>query len=135
MNAMINAMANLPTFLAYFGACLVLLAAFLALYTLILPGDEWGQIRKGNAAAALALGAAMLGFCLPLAATVIRADELGEMILWAAVALGVQLACFAAMRLLRRNVAAAIARGDVAEATLLAFTSISTGVLLAACVS
>ncbi len=101
MNALLNALANLPNFFAYFGACLVLLAAFLALYTLMLPGDEWAQIRKGNAA----------------------------------VALGVQLASFAAMRPLRRTVAAATARGDMAEATLLAFTSVSTGVLLAACVS
>ncbi len=129
-----SVLANLPNFLAYFGACIVLLAAFLALYTLILPGDEWGEIRRGNTAAALALGAAMLGFCLPMAAAVARSDDFGEMVIWAAVALVVQLGCFGAMRLLRRDVAAAIARGDMAEATLLAFASVSTGVLIAACV-
>ena len=128
-------LANVPNFLAYFGACLVLLAAFLALYTLILPGDEWGQIRAGNTAAALVLGAALLGFCLPLASAVVRSGDFGEMVLWAAIALAVQLAGFAAMRLLRQDVAGAIARGDMAEATLLAFASVSLGLLNAACLS
>ena len=122
---MMHGLENLPNFLAYFGACLVLLAAFLALYTLILPGDEWGQIRQGNVAAALSLGGATIGFCLPLAAAVIHSASFSEMVMWAAVALVLQLMCFAAMHLLRR--------GDTAEATLLATGAIGFGILNAAC--
>ena len=130
---MMHGLENLPNFLAYFGACLVLLAAFLALYTLILPGDEWGQIRQGNVAAALSLGGATIGFCLPLAAAVIHSASFSEMVMWAAVALVLQLMCFGAMHLLRRDVAASIARGNTAEATLLAMGAIGLGILNAAC--
>jgi putative membrane protein len=132
---MMGMLANLPLFLAYFGACVVLVAAFLALYTLITPTDDWALIRAGNTAAALVVGAALLGFCLPLAAAVMQSGDFGEMVIWAAVALVVQLACFAAMRLLRRDVSGAIAAGNMAEATLLAFASVALGVLNAACLS
>ena len=52
-----------------------------------------------------------------------------------AIALAVQLACFAAMRLLRRDTSAALARGDMAEAVFLASVSVVLGVLNAACLS
>jgi putative membrane protein len=70
-----------------------------------------------------------------LAAAVMQSGDFGEMVIWAAVALVVQLACFAAMRLLRRDVSGAIAAGNMAEATLLAFASVALGVLNAACLS
>jgi putative membrane protein len=131
----VTSLANLPAFGLYFGASLVLLAAFLALYTLILPGDEWGEIRRGNTAAAVALGSAMVGFCLPLASAIVHSGSWADMVVWAAITLAIQLAGFAAMRLLRRDVPAAIARGDMAQATLLAAQSISLGMLTAACLS
>lgn len=130
-----TSLAALPNFLAYFAASVVLLAAFLALYTLILPVNEWRQIRDGNAAAALALGGAMIGFCLPLAAAITHSGNIWDMVVWAAVALVLQLLCFAAMYLVRRDVVAAIAHGDIAEAILLASGSVALGLLNAACLS
>jgi len=43
------------------------------------------------------------------------------------------LLCFTALRLLRRNAAAALARGDMAEAILLSSGSVVLGLLNAAC--
>ncbi len=125
---------NLLAFLLYFGTSVALLAAFLAAFTLITPIHEWRLIRAGNTAVALALGGAMLGFALPLAAAVIHSASLPDMIVTAAVALVVQLLCFAAMRLLRRDASVALARGEMAEAVFLAFCSVVLGMLNAACV-
>jgi putative membrane protein len=130
-----NSIANLPYFLTYFGASLVLLALFLAIYTRLTPAHEWTLIREGNVAAALSLAGATLGFCLPLASAIIHSDGLLDMAVWALVSLVLQLLCFAAMRLLRPDVSGGIARGDMAEATVLAAGSVALGILNAACLS
>lgn len=130
-----TSLANLPYFLAYFGASIVLLAAFLGAYTLLTPLHEWTLIREGNAAVALSLAGATLGFTLPLASAIVHSGSLADMVVWAVVALVLQLLCFAAMRLLRRNVSLALAQGDMAEAIVLACGSIVFGVLNAACLS
>ena len=130
-----TSIANVPNFLAYFGSSVLLLCAFLATYTLITPIREWQLIREGNVAAALSLVGAMIGFCLPLATAVIHSANFVDMVVWAAIALGLQLLCFAAMYALRRDAGAAIARGDVAEATLSAGVSVALGILNAACVA
>ena len=57
------------------------------------------------------------------------------MVVRAAVALVLQLLCFSAMRLLRRNVSLALAQGDMAEAIVLAAGAVVLGLLNAACLS
>jgi putative membrane protein len=130
-----TSLASLPGFLAYFGASLVLLAAFLAAYTLIVPLHEWTLVRQGNVAVALSLAGATVGFALPLASAIVHSANIADMAVWAGVALILQLLCFAAMRLLRRHAAAALAQGDMAEAILLATFSVVFGLLNAACLS
>ena len=53
----------------------------------------------------------------------------------AAIALAVQLLCFTAMRLIRRDARDALAKGDMAEAIVLASASVVMGILTAACLS
>ena len=122
-------------FLSYFGTAVLLFGAFLAAYTLVTHIKEWDLIRAGNIAVAVALGGAMIGFALPLASAINHSGGLADMIVTAAVALVVQLLCFAAMRLLRRDAGAALARGDLAEGILLASVSVVLGLLNAACLS
>lgn len=131
----LTTLANVPAFLAYFVSSLLLLAAFLTLYCRILPGDEWARIRAGNTAAALSLAGATVGFTLPLAAAIAHADSLADMALWAGISFLVQLGAFAAMHLLRRDVADSIGRGDMAEAIVLATGSVVLGLLNAACMT
>jgi putative membrane protein len=131
----LTTLATVPAFLAYFATAVLLLASFLTLYCVILPGAEWARIRQGNAAAALSLAGAALGFSLPLAAAIAHAESLPDMALWAGISLLVQLGAFAAMHLLRRDVSAAIARGDMAEAIVLAAGSVVLGLLNAACMT
>lgn len=84
---------------------------------------------------ALSLSGATLGFALPLCSAIVHSANLADMAVWAAVALILQLLCFAAMRLLRSNVNAALAEGKMAEAIILAAGSVVFGLLNAACLS
>lgn len=126
---------TLPAFLAYFAGSLVLLALFLWLHEKLLPGQEWRLIREGNAAAALSVAGAAGGFALPLASAIVHSAGFADMVIWAVISGIVQFGCFLAMRLLRRDVAGALARGDMAEATVMAAGSLILGVLNAACLS
>ena len=130
-----TSVAGLLNFLLYFGASMVLLAAFLALYTLIVPLHEFKLIREGNSAVALVMAAAMVGFSLPLASAIVHSAGLADMVIWAAVSSVLQLLCFAAMRLLRRDASRALANGDMAEAILLSGASLASGIWNAACLS
>jgi putative membrane protein len=127
--------AAILNFVTWFGASVILLLAFLAAHTLLTHFHEWQLIRQGNSAVALALGGSMIGFALPLASSIYISQTLPDMIITAAIALVVQLACFAAMRLLRRDAREALAKGDMAEAILLASTSLVMGLLSAACLT
>jgi putative membrane protein len=127
--------AALINFLVYFVTATVLLLASVALYTLILPMKEWDLIKAGNSAAALTVAGATIGFALPLAESIREANNLADMIAWAAIGLAVQLLGFGAVRLWRRDAAAAIENGDMAEAILLAAASIALGLINAACLT
>ena len=130
-----TAPGNILNFLLYFGTSVVLLVAFLAAYTLVTHIHEWRLIRSGNTAVSIALSGAMIGFSLPLASAIIHSQSLTDSIITAAIALVVQLLCFAAMRLLRRDARMALAEGDMAEGVFLASTSVVLGILSAACLS
>lgn len=128
---------NLGNFLLYFGAASVLLGAFLALYTMITPTRDWELIRAGNTAVAVALAGATLGFVLPLAMAIARSHDLADMVLWAAVALVVQLLCYAVVRrfALTGKSGGGMESGDMAEAILIAAGSVTLGILNAACLT
>ena len=125
----------LPAFLGYFVGSLVLLAIFLWLHKVLLLGAEWRLIREGNVAAALCVGGAAGGFALPPASAIVHSASFADMVVWAVISGVVQFGCFAAMRLLRRDAAAALAGGDMAEATVMAAFSLVVGALNAACLS
>ena len=126
---------NTMNFLLYFGTSVILLVAFLAAYTLVTHIHEWRLIRSGNTAVSVALSGAMIGFALPLASAIVHSQSLTGSIVTAAIALVVQLLCFAAMRLLRSDARAALAQGDMAEGVFLASSSLVFGILNAACLS
>jgi putative membrane protein len=127
--------ANIADFLVYLASALLLLGGFIGLYTLILPMREWAWIKQGNLAASVVLSGAILGFSLPLAEAIRQTNTFPRMVVWAAIALAVQLAGFGLMRLMRRDAVAAIERGDMAEAVLLAAGSVALGLINAACLS
>jgi putative membrane protein len=98
----------------------------------ITPHPEIRLIREGNAAAAASLGGALIGFALPLASAVENSVSLLDMLLWAAVALVVQLLAYAIARLLVRDIASQIEAGRVSAGVLLGALAIAIGLLNAA---
>jgi putative membrane protein len=125
-------LSGLPAFAAYFGLALLLLLVFIAIYVRITPHPEIRLIREGNAAAAASLGGALIGFALPLASAVENSVSLFDMLLWAAIALVVQLLAYAIARLLVRDIASQIEAGRVSAGVFLGALAIAIGLLNAA---
>src|SRR6185295_11009993 len=93
-------LSGFDDFLVYFGLSLLFVALYLAIYVHVTPYREFALIREGNAAAAASLSGSLIGFVLPLASAVIHSVNTWDMALWAAIALVVQIAVYAALRLL-----------------------------------
>lgn len=124
-------MQALLAFLQYFVTALLLLGAFLAVYVRVTPYNEFELIGQNNAAAAISLAGACIGFALPMAAAIYFTHDLLEMLKWAAITGAAQIAVFT----LLRRFAPAIEQGHTAPAIFLCAMSVATGVLNAVCIS
>ena len=98
----------------YIVVSFALAGLFLWIYVLITPWREFALIRAGNAAAAVALIGALLGFCLPLANTIAHSVSLTDLVLWSLVALVVQVGVHVAMRLLLPHLRQSIEANEMA---------------------
>jgi len=130
-----NYLVTLPLFLLYFGSSLALTVVFLGIYQWITPHHEMRLIREGNAAAAVSLAGAGLGFILPLSSAIANSQNLSDMLVWGVVAMIVQLLTFAVARLLKPELCTRISEGSMAAGTFLAAMSLGVGVLNAACLT
>jgi putative membrane protein len=126
--------AALPHFLAYFGAALLLAAAFLTLYVQLTPHKELELIRAGNSAAALQLTGTFLGFAVPVAMVIGHSVSIPDMLMWGGVAAIVQLLVFVVIaRLLFRGISARITDGCAASGIFVGGIGLGIGLLQAAC--
>jgi putative membrane protein len=130
-----SSLSTFPGFLAYFVLGVALIALFLALYANLTPHREFGLIRRGNNAAAIALVGGLLGFVIPLASVIAHSAGLVDVIVWGVVALVIQLGGFLISRLVLPHLPQAIESGNVADAIFLAGLSLALGVLDAACMA
>lgn len=128
-------LATLPSFLAYLGAALALLAVFVAIYVQVTPYDELRLIREGNVAAAVSLSGAVLGFAMPIANVIAHSDTLLDLAVWGIVAGAVQLAAWALARVALPTLKDDIAANRVAPAILVAALSLTVGLINAACMT
>lgn len=113
----------------YFALALVVATLFVAIYIRITPYREFALIRQGNAAAAISLGGALLGFSLPLAKAVAQSANVLDMLIWAGVAFVAQLIAFIVARAVLKDMTSNIEEGKPAAALFLAAVSISIGLL------
>ena len=86
----VNSLAGLPAFAAYFLASTLACLVFVFIYTRITPNDEIELIRAGNPAAALSVGLSLIGFSLPLASAIAHSSNVVDCAIWALIALCVQ---------------------------------------------
>jgi putative membrane protein len=135
MDFLVFSLSGFDDFLLYFGLSIVFVAAFLAIYTLVTPYSEIKLIREGNCAAAASISGALIGYILPLASAVTHSVNPWDMMLWAAIALIVQLLVFIAVRLFLPDLTRQINDGKVAAGVFLGALSLAAGILNAACMT
>ena len=126
-------LATLPNFLAYLGAAIALLVAFVAIYLYVTPYDEIALIRNNNTAAAISLSGAVLGFAMPIANVIAHSDTLLDLAVWGVIAGIVQLLAWGVARAALPTLKEDISAGRAAPATFVAALSITVGLLNAAC--
>ena len=127
-----QSLAGLPAFLLYFSLAMALLGLFIAVYVAVTPYKELTLIREGNAAAAISLGGAVVGFVLPLARAVAQSVSALDLVVWGLVALVVQVVVFFVVGKLVPRFADAIKDGRTSAGILLAALAIGVGLLNAA---
>jgi putative membrane protein len=128
--------ASALAFLIAFVAAGVFTIAFKIIYQWATPYHERTLIRDGNTAAAITLGAALLGYVLPLASALAHTVSLAEFAVWALLAGVIQIVAFSVVRhFLMRDFSDRIMRGEVAAATYMASISLCVGILNAACMT
>ncbi len=115
--------------LLYFLFSILLVALFIAIYTAVTPYREITQIRAGNAAAAVSLGGAVIGYSVPLAQAVAQSGSIVDMLTWSLVALVAQIVAYLMTRLLLPQLPADVNAGKLAPAIFLAAVAIAVGLL------
>jgi putative membrane protein len=112
-----------------------LLVLFFLIYTRTTPFDEMTLIRQGNAAAALSLGGALIGFSMTVASGLVHTDNLLCFVGWSAAAAAVQLLTYVLVTRLLHMSKPQIEANNVAFGLLLGSISISVGAVSAGALS
>lgn len=128
----LQSLAGLPAFLAYFCVSLVAVVLYAVIYAWITHHDEYELIRRNNPGAAIALGLSMLGFSLPVASAVAHAADIVDCIIWSIIALLVQIIAYYVARIAVPQLSERIEKGEMASAIWLGLASVTAGVLSAA---
>jgi putative membrane protein len=130
-----ESLTGLGNFIAYFGSGAALLIFFCLVYGWVTPYPEFRLIREGKVAPAISFSGALLGFVIPLASVISHSVALLDMIIWAFVALTIQVLVFLGLRLFIGDLAKDIADDRPAPAVLLAVLSLAAGIINAACLT
>ncbi|RYZ83478.1 MAG: DUF350 domain-containing protein [Moraxellaceae bacterium] len=130
-----SSIAGFFPFSMYFVLSVVLLLLFVRIYVRITPHNEFELIAANNSAAAVAFGGALIGFALPLSSAISHSLSLVDCALWSAIALIVQISTFYVIRLMVKQISERITRGEMATGILVAASSITVGLINAACMT
>ena len=125
-------LAGLPAFLVYFCTAIVAVVAYLFVYTRVTAHNEFELIRANEPSAAIALGLSLLGFVLPLVSAIAHSANVWDCLIWAVVALIVQIIVFYIVKIPVPNLSQRIAGGELAAAIWLGLASLAAGALNAA---
>jgi putative membrane protein len=123
------------SFFLYFATAIVAEAIFVSLYMAVTPHHEATLIKAGNTASALSFGGAVIGFTIPLTSAIAHNVSLPGTVVWALVALVVQLAVFLLANVFLRDLSGRIERGDIAAGIMVAVASVASGMISAACMT
>jgi putative membrane protein len=128
----LQSLAGLPAFLAYFCTAIVAVVAYLFVYTRVTPHNEFQLIRDNDPAAAIALDLSLLGFSLPVVSAIAHAANVVDCLIWSVIALAVQIVVYFLVKIPIPNLSGRIAGGEMASAIWLGLASLAAGALNAA---
>lgn len=125
-------------FLSFFFTALALVIVFLYLYAIVTPYDDYKLIfEENNLAAALGFGGAIIGVSIPLYSALVHSVSYIDFAIWGGVAILIQLIfAFIVTRLEGKySFKTKISQGIISVGILMAFLSISIGLLNAGSMS
>jgi putative membrane protein len=128
----LQSLAGLPAFLAYFCVSAVAAIVFLLIYSRVTAHDEFALLKKDVPGAAISLGLSLIGFALPVASAVAHAADIVDCIVWSVIALVVQIIAYYVARIGVHDLSPRIAAGELAPAIWLGLASLTAGILSAA---
>lgn len=131
----LDSLAGLGSFMGYFTAAILLLFFFCLVYGKVTPYPEFRLIKEGKVAPAVSFLGAILGFITPLASAISHSVSFVDMLIWALIALIVQIAVFLLIRLLFKDLCRKISEDSLSAAILLGGVSFAVGTLNAACMT
>ncbi|BAU26916.1 putative membrane protein [Aneurinibacillus soli] len=67
---------------AYFGAALLAVIIFLAIFEMVTTYKDWEEIKKGNLSVAMATGGKIFGICNIIRYSIEHNDGIGNTLLW-----------------------------------------------------
>ena len=126
---------GLPFLLLHSSVTFLMLGAGLLIYVRITPFDEISLIKNKNNAAAITLGGAIVGFAIPLAASLKTSLNLWDIIIWGFVTLILMLISYRVIDFLVRDLARRVEANEIGPAILLAAIKLAVGLIAAASVA
>jgi putative membrane protein len=130
-----SVIAGLPVLLVQLATTTGIFFLGLIVYFSLTPYRELRLLRQNNVAAAIVLVGEMLALAVPLGAMLAHSVSVPDILLWGIVTIVLQLIAAAAVAVVLRQLPAAIERGEVAPALVLAGAQLSAGILNAAAMS
>ena len=128
-------MTGLPFLLLHSSVTFLMLGAGLLIYVRITPFDEISLIKNKNNAAAITLGGAIVGFAIPLAASLKTSLNLWDIVTWGFVTLILMLISYRVIDFLVSDLARRVEANEIGPAILLAAIKLAVGLIAAASVS
>jgi len=125
-------------FLGFFITALLLVIIFLYLYAIVTPYDDYKLIfEDNNLAASLGFGGAIIGVSIPLYSALVHSTSYLDFAIWGVIAILIQLIfAFIVTRLSGKySFESKISNGVISVGILMAFLSISIGLLNAGSMS
>jgi putative membrane protein len=130
-----NVVPAILNYLLHLFTAVALVMVFFVVYVRVTPYDEVLLIRQGNAAAALSLGGALLGFSVTIASSLMHTADYFQFAGWAVGAMALQVLAFAVTTRLLRMSKDQIEADNRAFGGLLGAISLSIGLVNAGSIS
>ena len=126
---------GIQSFLAYLVTATALTLIYIFVYIWVTPHPEFKLIKENNLAASVAFAGSLVGFSLPLASVIAHSVALTDCVIWGLIAILVQIIIFFLVRLPIPGISERIEKGETSSGLWLGATSLTGGLLNAACMS